>query len=191
MNIKPKSRQTDLVAQDFEDEILIYDLNNDHAFCLNQTARRIFNLCNGQRTVQEIRDLLSQELGSDIPEELIWLTLDQLKRADLLEQKESFEIGFKGLSRRQVIRKIGLATSLALPLIASIVAPSPALAQSGCVTNICIAAGQNICAGCTGTTLNTIVYPSTNGTCTGSGTPAATINCGSTGVTTSLDVRRV
>lgn len=190
MSKKPKSRQSNLVIKDLGKELLTYDLNNNQACCLNHTAKLVFNLCNGKRTVEEIRDLLSTELKSDFPEELIWLTLDQLKKFNLIEKKETLEIDFKGLSRRQVIKKIGLTTALAFPVISSLVAPSAAHAQSGCALNVCIAAGQNICAGCTGKTINTIVYTSTDGSCSGAGTPAASISCGSTGVTTTLDVKR-
>jgi hypothetical protein len=37
-NINPKSRQNDLVVQELEGEVLIYDLSINKAYCLNPTS---------------------------------------------------------------------------------------------------------------------------------------------------------
>jgi hypothetical protein len=127
----PKSRIENIVVQDFENEVLIYDLSLNKAFCLNSTSAQVYQLCNGRNSIADIANLLSRQMNEPISEDFIWLALDGLKKENLLEKSESFEINFNGLNRRQVIKKIGFASMIALPVIASVVAPSAAMAQSG------------------------------------------------------------
>ena len=192
MPTRPLARNMSLIMQDLEDEVLIYDLDVNKAYCLNQTARSVFDLCDGKRTVCDIGLELSRQLGSNFPDELIWVALDMLRQYNLLENADTLKPDWDGLSRRQVIKKMGSATMIMLPLISSVVAPQAALAASACLPGICIAAGQNICAGCAGQSFSTTAYPSKDGTCSGTATPAATVTCSPTGggISTSVDVRR-
>jgi len=127
---KPKTRSENIVVQEMEKEILIYDLETNKAFCLNETSAIIYNLCDGKNSVLEISESSSLILNQPITEDLVWLALDSFKKDDLLEEGEQFEIDFKGLNRRQVIKKVGLASMAALPVIASVVAPNAAMAAS-------------------------------------------------------------
>ena len=70
MTEKPASRRQNIVVQELADEILIYDLLIDKAFCLNETAKLVFELCNGNRTMAEISDLMSEQLKAKVNE--IW-----------------------------------------------------------------------------------------------------------------------
>jgi len=135
MNNLPKSRESEVVVKDFEKEILIYDLTTDEAHCLNETSALVYQFCNGKNTVAEISNLISKKLNQPVTEDLVWLALDSFKKNNLLEQSEQFGINFNNLSRRQVIKKIGLGSMVMLPLISSLVAPTPAQAQSG-ATNL-------------------------------------------------------
>ena len=58
------------------------------------------------------------------------MALDQFKRDNLLENNEQFEINFNGLSRRQMIKKVGLASMIMLPVVSSLVAPTAAQSAS-------------------------------------------------------------
>lgn len=111
-------------------EILIYDLKENKAFCLNETSALIYQLCDGKRTVGEISRSLNQKLNQSTNEDLIWLALHDFKKDNLLENCQDFEIDFNGLSRRQVIREIGFASLITLPFVASVIAPSAANAAS-------------------------------------------------------------
>ena len=132
MNNKPKSRIENIVIQYFESEVLIYDLAINKAFCLNEASAKVYHLCDGRNSVADIAEFLSKQMKEPITEDFVWLALDGLKKENLLEESERFEINFHGLNRRQVIKKIGFASLVALPVIASVVAPSAAIAQSGC-----------------------------------------------------------
>ena len=127
---KPKSRTNNLVTINLENEVLIYDLKNNKAYCLNKTSAMVWEASNGKNTVSDMSKLLSYKPGHLISEELILLALDGLKQNDLLEIEENFLIEFSHLSRREIIKKIGLSSMIALPVIASIVAPNAVMAAS-------------------------------------------------------------
>lgn len=156
MSIKPVAKTSEILVQELENELLIYNLKTNQAFCLNETSAIIYQLCDGTKTVAEISRTLNKNLKQSISEDLIWLTLDSFKKDNLLEESDEFKINFNGLTRRQVIKKIGFATMIALPIVSSVVAPSAAMAQSGgtaalfaaCTTNPDCASGA--CQPCGG-----------------------------------------
>lgn len=119
-----------VLVQELENELLLYDLKRDKAFCLNETSMLIWNLCDGKNTVEDIRRQVSIQLKIQITDEIIWLALDNLKREQLLSNPQEININFNGLNRREVIRKVGFSTMVALPLISAIVSPIAAAAQS-------------------------------------------------------------
>lgn len=133
----PQSRKENLVVQEIDGEILIYDLQNDKAFCLNSTSALVWQACDGNRNIKEISDFVSQKLNSPTNDDLIWLALEQLKKEKLIDKSTEPDGRFAGLSRRDVIKKIGLASAVALPVVASMVAPLAAHAASGCPTAAC------------------------------------------------------
>lgn len=124
MRTLPTARQDRLVVQELPDEILIYDLDRDKAHCLNPTAAFVWRQCDGRTTMAEARQRFETAFGSRVDDALIWLALDQLEKFDLLQERVMRPHGMERLSRRAVIRSLGLAAVLAAPLITSIVAPS-------------------------------------------------------------------
>lgn len=147
---KPQARLADLVVQELGGEILIYDLRTNQAFCLNETSALVWQDCDGSKTVAGIAEDLSQKTRSKVGEDFIWLALDGLKKNNLIENETDFAHDFAGLSRREAIRKIGLASLVALPLVASLTAPTAVQAQS------VVCSGQNCrcnntAASCNGT----------------------------------------
>jgi hypothetical protein len=122
----PVARKSGLVVQEMPDEVLVYDLNSNKAHCLNQTAASVWRACDGKTSVSEI----ATSFGAGANEDLVWLAIDQLSESNLLEAQ--IRSGFVGQSRREVIKKIGLASMVALPVIASLVAPQNALAAQSC-----------------------------------------------------------
>jgi Coenzyme PQQ synthesis protein D (PqqD) len=162
MTTFPKSRTKDLVVQNFETEVLIYDLTTNKAFCLNESSSLVLQYADGKNSVSEIANLMSQKLKTLVTEDLVWLALDQLKKDDLLENCTEIEINFNGLNRREIIKKIGFASMVALPLISSVIAPTSAMAAScsliapgGIILNVCdstssgcqLNAGNQCCSG--------------------------------------------
>jgi hypothetical protein len=136
MSNYPNSRQSNLVVQEIESELLIYDLQINKAFCLNKTSALVWQFCDGTNSIAEIGELMSRNLKLNVSEEFVWLALDDLKKNGLLEKSETFEINFSGLNRRQIVKKVGLASLIMLPIVTSVIAPTAAQAQSGgCPSN--------------------------------------------------------
>ena len=156
-----------LQVQDLENEVLIYDLTINKAYCLNQTAGLVYQLCDGRRTVAEISDLMSKELKTLVSEDFVWLALDGLKKDGLLENADELANHFGGLTRREAVKRVGLASMVMLPLISSVVAPNAAMAQSvgTCIVGMCFALGRSLCTACAGRTITYDAYLSTDGSC--------------------------
>ena len=144
----PTARHSGLVVQEYENEVLVYDLLSHKAIYLNQTSAAVWRECNGKNGLAEIAESLSKQSGCSVPDDVVWLALDQLSKNELLVEPTGLKDHFRGLSRREVMRRIGLTTAVALPIIGAIVAPKAAHAQSGagaCQGGICF------CLNATGT----------------------------------------
>jgi Coenzyme PQQ synthesis protein D (PqqD) len=176
----PLAKKEDIVIQELNDEVLIYDLLRNQAFCLNETSVIIWQMCDGTKTVAEISQAASQKFKAKISEDFVWLALDQFKKDELITNE--FTSVFAGMTRREVIRKVGFASMVALPVVASIIAPT-AVSAASCVTSNaglpCTTSGQCCDNGlCIGSVCRCVcVNP---GDCIASGCPS-TINCNGLG----------
>jgi Coenzyme PQQ synthesis protein D (PqqD) len=128
----PKSRQADIAVQELENEVLIYDFRTDKAFCLNKTSALIWQACDGTKSVSEISREIGEKVNTPVGENLVWLAIDQLIEDDLMDDSQPVVSKFQGLSRREVIKKVGLTSMVALPVISSLVAPTAAMGASTC-----------------------------------------------------------
>ena len=142
--LRPQARTTNIVISELPDEELVYDLKTHQAYCLNKTAAVVWKQCDGQRQIKEITEFVKKELGCPVDEALIWLALERLGKANLLETPVATT---PKLSRRVAIGMLG--RGFALPLVVSIVAPLAAGAMT------CTATGQpcdifanTCCTGC-------------------------------------------
>lgn len=130
----PIARKSGLVIQEVPDEVLVYDLESHKAHCLNQSAAMIWKSCDGNTSVSEIAKLVEGQAGGKVTEDFVWLAIDQLSENNLLEKQ--IASSFEGTSRREVIKKIGLASMIAIPVIASLVAPQSVLAAASCACTV-------------------------------------------------------
>lgn len=69
-DVKPVSKRDDLVVQELNGEVLIYNLSDNKAFCLNETSALVWQACDGEKNIAEISKELSKKLNS--PEMKIW-----------------------------------------------------------------------------------------------------------------------
>jgi len=132
----PTARKDQLIIQKAHDEVLVYDLKTDKAHCLNLTAARVWESCDGQSTVGDIVRHLGGELGAPIDEEVVWLALTQLEKFNLLDAKLTKPTTIVGMSRRELAKKLGTAAVIALPVVISIVAPTAAHALTCFGSNV-------------------------------------------------------
>jgi hypothetical protein len=126
---KPKARSEGLIVQALPDETLVYDLDRDLAHCLNQTAALVWNRCDGNSTTKQIARSVSLDLDHPLDERFVWLALDQLGRNHLLVDGPPPPL-VAGIGRREVMKALAVSAAVAVPVVASIVAPVPAQAAS-------------------------------------------------------------
>ncbi|MFN2201562.1 MAG: PqqD family protein [Caldilineaceae bacterium] len=130
-----RTRQDRLVErQFFDDEIILYDLEREKFFGLNQTATEIWKECDGSKTVGEVAAPLARRNGisQEAAEDLVWLGINDFDRHHLLKRSSSNSPFVQHhLSRRDLLRRV--SAIILLPTVVSISAPSPAQAISdGC-----------------------------------------------------------
>lgn len=153
--MKPKARLENIVVQNSAYETLIYDLTINKAYLLNQTAAFIWNLCDGQHDLAQIQIKVSEHFKQSATKDLVWLAIDQLNKDNLMTNADELPNHFRGMERREVIKRIGLATMISLPFITSITAPKAANAasSSACIpdSDDCVDLGNytqsNCCSG--------------------------------------------
>ncbi len=124
--IIPKARKEGLIIRVLGEETLVYDLERDRAHCLNRLAALIWQHCDGKTTTPELISLLEDKFPASEKEDLVLSALHQLSQARLLQGKFKSPEETSRLSRRDVIRKLGRAAAISLPLVTSITAPARA-----------------------------------------------------------------
>lgn len=141
-SFKPLARTRGLVVNELPEEIVVYDRESHKAHCLNRTAALVWRRCDGRTHPARIAALVSRDLKSPVGEDLVWYALEQLAKDNLLAERvvpraasaDAAAVPAARLSRRELVRRLGLAAVVALPLITTIVAPTPVeAAASNCV----------------------------------------------------------
>jgi hypothetical protein len=123
-----------LLTEKLHDELLVYDEQRDLACRLNQTAATVWRASDGQRTVEDLVEVLREQIGDAADEDLVMLTLDRLEESGLLDsgypERDSDQTA---VSRRRFLGRVGVAgaAAMVLPVVDTIVAPTPAAAASG------------------------------------------------------------
>jgi Coenzyme PQQ synthesis protein D (PqqD) len=131
MQKMPQARKTGLIVKEVDGEILIYDQERNQAHCLNPTAAKIWKYCDGETTLAAACQSLSRDLDTRIDETLVRYAVDQFATDHLLETEAGIPaFMIPGLNRRQMVRRLGLAAAVAVPIVTSIIAPTPAQAAT-------------------------------------------------------------
>lgn len=125
---RPLARSEQLVIETLDDELLVYDLRSQRCHALNGVAARIFNHCDGTRSIADLAAIIDAP-DRETAQQTVWLALKQLDQRKLLADDPGVP---GGTDRRQLLRRAALAGSavLAIPLIRSINAPAAAQAAS-------------------------------------------------------------
>ncbi len=133
---KPVARKEELVVQNVNDEILVYDLRTNKAYHLTETAAFVWGACDGKNTAEGIRQKLEERFKSKVNEEFVKFALEQLSENNLLKERLQSPLS---ISRREVLKRIGVASMIALPIVTSVIVPNTALAAVSCVGQTCAA----------------------------------------------------
>jgi hypothetical protein len=126
----PATRRDGLIVRELDDETLVYDRERDEAHCLNRTAAFVWKHCDGQLSVPEIAVLMEKEFHTKVDPEIVSLALGRLHSKRLLTETIPRKDLGQGISRRAMTGRIAQAMVMALPIITTIVAPTPASAAS-------------------------------------------------------------
>ncbi len=116
-------------VETLDGELCIYDWQRMEVHNLNPTAAKVWELSDGQTTPEQMAEQIEAELGTPHAEELVWMSLNRLEKAKLLEGEVVKPAARQVMTRRQMLKGLGVAAAL-LPVISSIVAPGPLAAQS-------------------------------------------------------------
>jgi hypothetical protein len=171
------------VVKTVGDEVLVYDLVRHRAHSLNRAALAVWRRLDGRTAVGEVARRLHEDLDGLADEGTVWLALRELDRAELLETPLPRPAG---LSRRQWLRRAGVAAGASaglVPAVTTILVPA-ASAQASPQTS-----------GCAGTSCSTGTCPGGSGNCRCVGTPESRVPVcvepccvsGTTGCTSSAD----
>ena len=121
----PRARRDAVLATDVADEVVVYDSKQHRGHCLNRPAALVWRHLDGRTTMDELVAHLRKELDGLANEDMVWLALEELDRAQLLEGRLD-KPASPDVSRRNALRRLGVAAgggALLLPAISSIVAP--------------------------------------------------------------------
>ena len=124
--MRPKARRNDLVIREIGDETMVYDLHNDRAHCLSPLAVCVWKHCDGSIDPCQLLPLVRRCHDTGVEQVEIDAVLNTLFRAGLVDQT-SPEAGDRTYRSRRRILTAAAAGALA---VATIVAPTPAQAQS-------------------------------------------------------------
>jgi hypothetical protein len=127
LNARPKRRRTTHV-ETLHGELCIYEWTTKTVHALNPAAARVWEMCDGVTTIEEMTAALRRDLNAPAATAIVEHALMQFDRAGLLEPRTLAGVGVV-VSRRALLRRIGIAA--AIPVVTSIVAPTPLAAQSG------------------------------------------------------------
>ncbi|HLJ96688.1 MAG TPA: PqqD family protein [Gemmataceae bacterium] len=128
--MKPSARQERLVAEQVGEELVVYDLERHRVHHLNRAAALVWQNCDGQKSIGELKKVLQTKLNPKADEGIVWTALERLGKAHLLTEAVSPPAT---MTRRQAFRKFGRVAALALlvPVVKSIVAPDAVKAAFG------------------------------------------------------------
>ena len=114
-------------VEELDNELCVYDTERKVVHNLNPTAALVWEQCDGSTSPAQIATKLHAELGTPHAEDVVWVSLDELKKAHLINGDVTQPAGRSLLNRRTMIKGMAVA---AVPVVVSIVAPSAVQAQS-------------------------------------------------------------
>jgi len=128
--IPPQARSAKLLIQTVGDELVIYDRRSLHFRRLNRTAAVIWRHCDGRRSVADLVALARAELDAPkLPARVVEQALAKLEKTDLLREVLARSRRAAPPSRRSARGRCLLSAHV--PVVASILAPTPLMTASG------------------------------------------------------------
>jgi coenzyme PQQ synthesis protein D (PqqD) len=126
---RPIVRTDQLVCEDVSGECVIYDAREKKAHHLNSTLTWIWRRCDGNTTIEALADNFERQFNITDGLPVLITGLEQLEARDLLDNPVDLNL----LTAEQVAinrRAVIVGGSVLMPLVVSILAPTPAAAKS-------------------------------------------------------------
>ena len=118
----PLARTADLVVQEVDTEVLVYDEKSHEAHCLNPTSALVWRHCDGRTTASEMAAILHRTLGTPLDIDVVEVALEQLAKADLVHELTVPFRSAAAVTRRRMLGRLsaaGVAMALA-PLVTTV-----------------------------------------------------------------------
>lgn len=128
----PRTRREGLHRNELDGQVVLYDEQSDQVHLLDPTTAAVYDLLEGNRSIDEVTGLLSERLRIPADTALVELALDELDKVGLLVENEKPGES-RDVSRREVIRKLGLTGAFAVLVPAILTVATPATATAGSV----------------------------------------------------------
>ncbi len=125
--VLPRALQDGVLATDLGDEVVLYDAKHHRGHCLNRSAAVVWRNLDGQQSLRDVVARLREEVDAAADENTVWLALQEFDQAELLEGGLAQPLP-GGVSRRDMLGRLGVGGALLVPAVLSVVAP-PAQAQ--------------------------------------------------------------
>ena len=128
-NYRPMVRTDQLVCEDVSEECVIYDAREKKAHHLNSTVTWIWQKCDGNTNVEALACSFERQFNVTDGLPVLITGLEQLEARDLLDNPVDLNLLASeqaAISRRAVVA----GGSVLMPLVVSILAPTPAAAKS-------------------------------------------------------------
>src|ERR1700704_3125761 len=107
--MRPLARTKDVLTEELDGELLVYDEQHHLACRLNRTAALVWGSSDGRRTVEDLVEGLREDVGELASEDLVMVTLDGLEEHGLIESGYTPRDPKEArLSRRRFIRRVGV-----------------------------------------------------------------------------------
>jgi hypothetical protein len=124
----PLARSRGLKIEEIDDDLIVYDLEQQRAHSLHAIAAAVWRRCDGQTPVEDIARAAAEALEMPPNDEFVWDALRQLDAIGLLEAPPQSPDA--PVVRRRALRQLGLASVGVVPFVASMMIPTAAYAQS-------------------------------------------------------------
>jgi len=127
---RPLALTEGFAAEEVDGGLLIYDEHGELVLKLNRSAALVWQKSDGTRTVSDLVDVLTEELGVQADEDQVLVALDELSSHGLIESGyDQRDANATRLSRRHFIRRVGIvagAAAVGIPIVHSMAVPKPA-----------------------------------------------------------------
>lgn len=143
-----------LLRHRLDEQSLVYDPRDDKVHLLDPTTACVLDLLEeGGWSSERIKTEVARRLNIEASDDIVTLSFDELRKADLIDNGEPALVPVTDMARREMLRKVGLvgAAALAIPIITTLTAtPAYAVCTGRLAQGSVCAVGSQCCSGVCG-----------------------------------------